>query len=161
MRFSASPPDPATADRALSCRSVLWARAESGAEPEASSAGAEGLEELDVRRCPVGPILALDCPEWAGTRCRVWASRGDEPPAVIARDEAAAMLAALAEEGTLSERYRRRLRPLTAEGPVPTAVGAHGAAPRAPPLSAPVGIPADRERRRAPARPDASVGDAP
>jgi|GEM_PF-4160575 len=115
--------------------------------------------ELEARRCPVGPILALDCPEWAGLRCRMWAARGDEPPTVIGRDEAAVMLAALAEEGTLSGRYRRRLRPLTAEGPTSTPLGVAG--PRASALPPPVGVPADRGRRRAPARPDVSAGAEP
>ncbi len=95
-------------DRALSCRSVLWTRAEAGERDSA------GLLELDVRRCPVGPVLAVDCPEWAGLPCRAFEARGEAPPTVLGRDEAEALRADLAAEGTLTERYRRRLRPLTA-----------------------------------------------
>ena len=151
---------PAVVDRALSCRSVLWARAGSDAGPVAP------LEELEVRRCPVGPLLAVDCPEWSGVRCRAFVPRGDAPRTVITRDEAQALLAELAAEGTLTERYRRRLRPLrVAPGvavppphPGPPGVGALPTGVRvrdvhsAGPLPPPVAVPVDRERRHGAAR---------
>ncbi len=148
-------PDSAVVDRALSCRSVLWARA--GSDPGLAAS----LDELEVRRCPVGPILAIDCPEWAGVACRMWAARGDGPPTVVGRDEAAALLAALAEEGTLSERYRRRLRPLTAEGAVPPPGGEPRVVSRVRSPTPPIGVPADHARRRGPGRPENAAGGAP
>jgi hypothetical protein len=102
--------------------------------------------DAPYRRCPGGVIADIDCPEFAGARCRHHVERGDEPPAAVSSLEVEAMARELADD-YLTPRYRRRLRALVAGAD--DAVAPPSDAPRAPSLRllhahAAVNVPSDR-----------------
>lgn len=117
----ASPPE-----RFASCSRVLFAPPETG-PGERTPAGA--LEEIPYRRCPVGLIASLDCPELVGVRCLHHDPRGDRPRAVVPRSEVASLARELADGGYLTEAYRRRLRGLRVAVPGPRPLSAFVPAP--------------------------------
>jgi hypothetical protein len=150
---------------------VLFAPPETG-PGERPPAGV--LEEIAYRRCPVGLIAALDCPELVRIPCRHHDPRGDRPKAVVPRAEVAMLALELADGGYLTEAYRRRLRGLRVEVAPPRPLAAFvpaasadagparppttGAAPRRTTSArldralAPVNLPSDDARRREVAR---------
>lgn len=158
-------------ERFGSCSRVLFAPPETGpGEPAIGDA----VEEIAYRRCPVGLIAALDCPELAGLRCRHHDPRGVRPKAVVPRSEVAMLARELADSGYLTEAYRRRLRGLrvavASPRPLPfdaMAATASNAGPDAGPevaaprrrasvvvdhMRLPVNVPSDDARRRERAR---------
>jgi len=109
------------------------------------------LEEIAYRRCPVGLIAALDCPEFVATRCRHHDPRGDRPKAVVPRTEVALLAAELADGGYLTEAYRRRLRGLRVEVPPPRPLAAfvpstNAGADEGPAAASPASVPSRRPR---------------
>ena len=121
------------------CRCVLAAALEGapvGAPPT----------PIAYRRCPVGVIADLDCPEYAGARCNYFVDRGLHAPDVIPRTEVPLLAAELAAD-YLTPRYRRRIVALRGVGAGCGGVVA-GAALGPPPRVAssaapPVNVPAD------------------
>lgn len=120
----------------------------------------DALEEIPYRRCPVGLIAALDCPEFVGIPCLHHDARGDRQKTVVPRAEVATLAQELADAGYLSEAYRRRLRGLRVEVPplrplasfVPAAslrADAGPAAPSTPDAPTRRGVPTAAERARA------------
>ncbi len=99
-------------ERFGSCSRVLFARPESG-PGEVVVPGI--VEEIPYRRCPVGLIAAVDCPEFAGLVCRHHDPRGERAKSVVPRSEVPMLAAELADDGYLTETYRRRLRGLRVE----------------------------------------------
>ena len=88
------------------CRCVLYGGALGG-----------GAEPIEVRRCPVGVIAAVDCPEFVGARCAHYVARGSAPPSFVARAEVAALRAELSRD-YLTAAYERRLRGLRSGAPL-------------------------------------------
>ena len=110
-----------------SCSRVLFAPFETS-PGEAAARGV--VEEIPYRRCPVGLIAAVDCPEFAGLACRHHDPRGERPKSVVPRSEVPMLAAELADGGYLTEAYRRRLRGLRVDVPPPRALPREvGAAP--------------------------------
>lgn len=101
-------------ERFGSCSRVLYAPLETGPGERAAQGG---VEEIPYRRCPVGLIAAVDCPEFAGLTCRHHDPRGDRPKTIVPRAEVPMLAAELADGGYLTEAYRRRLRGLRVEVP--------------------------------------------
>lgn len=99
-------------ERFGSCSRVLYAPPERGPGERTAP---DAVEEIPYRRCPVGLIAAVDCPEFAGLSCRHHDPRGDRPKAIVPRAEVAMLASELADGGYLTEAYRRRLRGLRVE----------------------------------------------
>jgi len=140
----ATPPE-----RFGNCARVLFAPPE---RAPGERAGAGVLEEIAYRRCPVGLIASVDCPELVGARCLHHEPLGERPKAVVPRAEVALLAAELAASGYLTEAYRRRVRGLRIAPPPmrPLAPGSGPAAPSSP-TAAPVRrstVPADRAAAR-------------
>jgi hypothetical protein len=161
VRPDASPPA-----RFLACSRVLFAPLE---RIPGAPARAAAVEPIPYRRCPVGVISALDCPELVGAPCLHHDPRGARAPAVVPRAEVELLARELADTGYLTEAYRRRIAALRTEPapkrPLPrTGGGVRGgdAAPapsprREPvagrePVRAPVNVPSDEARRARAAR---------
>jgi hypothetical protein len=159
---SGSPPEAAQAaaraaaatalpPRFVSCVNALCVRPESGA--------CAGPELADLRRCPVGVIAAVDCPEFVGRPCRAHVDRGDRPMTAVPRGELSMAWSELSAD-YLTEAYARRLRGLRRETPAPRGAEILALAPPAGPASpiapprrivaggAPINVPTDRDRRR-------------
>ena len=137
--------------RFLSCRRATVVAPE-GLPPGAAP------EPARYRRCPVGPIADVDCPEWVGARCAFHEDRGADAPVVVPATEVAATADEVARD-FLTPRYRRRVRALR-EGVPTERRGADllAAAPveraaavppprRTPWASVPVNVPADPTSR--------------
>ena len=150
----ATPPE-----RFASCSRVLYAPPETGPGDVAAKAA---VEEIAYRRCPVGLIAAVDCPEFAGLRCLHHDPRGARPKTVVPRSEVAMLAAELADSGYLTETYRRRLKALRVAVPAmrPLPADAKPAARSSPPPAparrvspladrtrVPVNVPSDAARR--------------
>lgn len=140
---------PAGTSRFDRCRCVLTA------VPEGAPPGAPAVP-IPYRRCPVGVIADVDCPEYAGARCIYFVER-EIPPSVIPRAEVPLLAAELSAD-YLTPRYRRRIAALrgaagVGAGPAPgedvsTAPAWAASAVRgvhAP--GVPINVPADRPRR--------------
>jgi hypothetical protein len=109
-----TPPPRAANARAAStrfetCRCILYCVPSGG--------DASAPVETEYRRCPVGLIAAVDCPEFSGSICRVYADRGEAPRQIVLESELPLLAAELAREGYPSERYLRRNRPLWTNTP--------------------------------------------
>ena len=160
-------PAPAPPLRFVSCSRVLHAPPERapGEPPRA-----DVLELIPYRRCPVGLIAAVDCPELVAIPCLHHDPRGDRPKAVVPRAEVALLARELADDGYLTAAYRRRLTGLRVAVPPPRPLPANAASlgttdggrrmqappPRrevpngdtvAAPVRAPVNVPSDEARR--------------
>lgn len=120
---------------------------------------------MPYRRCPVGVIADVDCPEFTGAPCGYFEDRGDAPITSIPRTEVPLLAAELATD-YLTPRYRRRLAALRTGGAppssasvgpatgMPTSLGVDAAASRGTGIArgVPLNVPADR-----PAAPRAAV----
>lgn len=140
-------PPPDGSSRFDRCRCAL-------AAPREGAPFGSPAASLPYRRCPVGVIADVDCPEFTGARCGYFEDRGDAPPTVVPRTEVPLLAAELAAD-FLTPRYRRRLAALRAGAAVPAPARADLAADgrvRAP-WGVPLNVPADRvpvARRAAP-----------
>ena len=135
------------------CRWALCVRADGGSA---------AVEAAPYRRCPVGVISDVDCPEYSGQRCGCHEDRGEAPARVVSPEEIDVLARELSRD-YLTESYRRRLAALRARRVSPErgadlllAYPAPPAVPvpvpvRIPHLVAegPVNVPADRARPRA------------
>ena len=79
--------------------------------PAVGHVGAGASEVASVRRCPVGVISSLDCPELAGLACCCFEPRGGRAPQVVPRSELGQLVLELSRD-YLTAAYVRRLRPL-------------------------------------------------
>lgn len=118
--------------------------------PEGLGASAVALA-VPYRRCPVGVIADVDCPEFVGARCAVFVDRGPAPGGIVSEAEVAARAAELARD-YLTPRYLRRVARLrdatTAHESGPTdAPGAASQRRGGTFGAAPLNIPADRSDR--------------
>lgn len=115
MAPDATSPIAATPERFRSCVHALYLAPEPGAPAALPS------ELAPVRRCPVGAISALDCPELAGLACRCHEVRGADDAQIASRGDVAQLSLELAKD-YLTAAYLRRLRPLRHE-PAPVRGG--------------------------------------
>ena len=129
-------PIPDGSSRFDRCRCALTAPLEGGT-----------VAPIPYRRCPVGVIADVDCPEFAGARCGYFEDRGEAPPTTLPRTEVPMLAAELAAD-YLTPRYRRRLAALRGGGaPLPAlAVDGRGSVAFDPGSGgrAPTNVPADR-----------------
>jgi hypothetical protein len=78
------------------------------------AAGARGATEPSpYRRCPVGVIATVDCPEYVGRACGFQEDRGDAVPAVVPAEEVTVLAAELSRD-YLTPAYARRIAALRA-----------------------------------------------
>jgi hypothetical protein len=78
------------------------------------AAGPPGATESSpYRRCPVGVIATVDCPEYVGRACGFQEDRGDAAPAVVPAEEVTVLAAELSRD-FLTPAYARRLAALRA-----------------------------------------------
>ena len=104
-------------ERFETCRCIIYAAPPAHVAGEGGPVAAEPTE-TEYRRCPVGLIAAVDCPEFLGGPCRCYVPRGDAPKTVVTTSEVTSLAAELAADGYPSERYFRRNRPLWTGTPV-------------------------------------------
>jgi hypothetical protein len=118
------------------------------AAPREGAPAGSSAAPIPYRRCPVGVISDVDCPEYVGVRCEYFEDRGDALPTTVRATEVPLLAAELAED-FLTPRYHRRLAALrgaTSPLPSPSECGAvtigRGTSLQA--LGVPLNVPVDR-----------------